>query len=157
VVSFLRDADAGAAEMRRTVRPGGVVAACTWAQGGMQMLSAFWSAAADLVDPSAGAAESRMRYRTAEELEALAQRAGLEEVEIRRLTVEAAYEDFDAFWTPLGTAPGPVGAFYARLDEEQREALREECRSRLGDPAGPFTLNAEAWAVRGRAATPART
>ena len=152
VLNFLRDADAGAAEMRRVVRGGGTVAACTWAaDGGMEMLRVFWGAAAELVDPSAGDAESRMRYRTREELAELAAGAGLADVEIERLPVEASYEGFDDFWEPVTSAPGPVGAFYGRLDEGQRAQVREECRRRLGDPAGPFTLAAAAWAVRGRA------
>jgi hypothetical protein len=29
--------------------------------------------------------------------------------------------------------------------------LREECRRRLGDPDGAFTLSAKAWTVKGRA------
>ena len=152
VLNFLRDADAGAAQMRRVVRGGGAVAACTWAAGdGMEMLRVFWGAAASHVDPEAGAAESRMRYRTREELAELAERAGLQDVEIERLPVEAAYEGFDDFWEPVASAPGPVGAFYARLDDGRREQVREECRRRLGEPDGPFTLAAAAWAVRGRA------
>ena len=152
VVNFMRDADAGAAQMRRVVRDGGTVAACTWAAGdGMQMLQVFWGAAAELVDPAAGGAESRMRYRTREELAELAAGAGLADVQVERLAVEASYEGFEDFWEPVATAPGPVGAFYARIDDGQRAQVREECRRRLGDPGGPFTLAAAAWAVRGRA------
>ena len=102
------------------------------------------------MDPAAGAAESRMRYRTREELAELAAGAGLRDVEIERLPVEASYEGFDDFWAPVTAAPGPVGAFYARLDDDQRAQVREECCRRLGDPSGPFTLAAAAWAVRGR-------
>lgn len=152
VFSFMSDAPAGAAQMRRVVSGGGAVAGCMWAAGdGMEMLQTFWAAAAALVDPDAGSAESRMRYRTREELTELAEGAGLAGVEVERLAVEAAYEDFDDFWDPVASAPGPVGAFYGRLEEDQRAQIREECRHRLGDPGGPFTLRAAAWAVRGRA------
>jgi len=151
VLSFLRDADAGAAQMRRVVREGGTVAACSWAAGdGMEMLQVFWDAAGARVEPGAQDAENRMRYRTREELAELASGAGLQDVEIERLPVEASYEDFEDFWAPVTSAPGPVGAFYARLDDDQRSQVRDECRRRLGDPAGPFTLAAAAWAVRGR-------
>jgi len=151
VLNFVSDADAGVGEMRRVVRDGGSVAACTWAAGdGMEMLRVFWGAAAALVDPTAGGAESRMRFRTREELEQLAGRAGLADVQIERLPVEASYAGFEDFWEPVKTAPGPVGAFYERLDDEQRAQVRDECRRRLGDPSGPFTLAAAAWAIRGR-------
>src|SRR5688572_24288509 len=43
VVNFMRDADAGVSEMRRLVKPGGTVAACTWDYGrDMEMLRSFW-------------------------------------------------------------------------------------------------------------------
>src|SRR5436305_14563109 len=41
VVSFMADAPAGIAEMRRVVRSGGVVAACMWELDEMQMLDAI--------------------------------------------------------------------------------------------------------------------
>ena len=41
VVTFMRDAPAGIAEMRRVVRPGGVVAVCMWDREGMEMLAAI--------------------------------------------------------------------------------------------------------------------
>jgi hypothetical protein len=46
-------------------------------------------------------------------------------------------------------APGPAGTYCVSLDGERRAALRAECFRRLGEPWGPFTLSARAWAVRG--------
>jgi len=151
VVSFMRDADTGVTEMRRVVRPGGAVAACMWADGEMEILGVFWGAAST-VDSAGRDADLRMRYRKREELEGLLERAGLEEIRAERLSVESEYEGFDAFWEALRTAAaGPIGAFYAKLDDDQRARLRDECRSRLGNPQGSFTLTAAAWAVCGRA------
>src|SRR6266516_4136702 len=46
VVNFLQDPAAGVTEMRRLVRPGGVVAACTWDYSDeMRMLRTYWDAA----------------------------------------------------------------------------------------------------------------
>jgi ubiquinone/menaquinone biosynthesis C-methylase UbiE len=68
VVNFMRDADTGVSEMRRVVRPGGVVAACTWSYADdMQMLRSFWDAARRL-DSGAPDEGSTMRYRDVEEL-----------------------------------------------------------------------------------------
>jgi hypothetical protein len=44
---------------------------------------------------------------------------------------------------------GPAGAHVASLDDDQRQRLRNECRSLL--PAAPFTVHARAWAARGTA------
>ena len=148
VLNFVPDADAAVAEMRRVVTPGGTIAACTWDYaGGMRMLRTFWDAAAE-VDPQAPD-EQHMRYRSEEELAALWGRGGLEDVVTGPLEVEVEYGSFDDFWEPFTLGVGPAGAHYASLDPEQREALRERCFSRLGSPAGPFSLTARAFAVRG--------
>jgi len=151
VVNFMSDADAGIAEMRRVVRPGGMVAACTWDySGGMTMLRTFWDAALSL-DSEAPDEARTMRYNDPDALRELWLRAGLEVVENDALVIEASYRDFDDYWGPFTGGVGPAGAYTSSLDPDRREALREECRRRLGDPEGAFTLTAKAWAVKGRA------
>jgi ubiquinone/menaquinone biosynthesis C-methylase UbiE len=151
VVNFMSDADAGVAEMRRVVRPGGTVASCTWDySGGMTMLRTFWDAALTL-DAEAPDEARTMRYHDPEDLRELWLRAGLEEVETDALVVDASYRDFDDYWEPFTSGVGPGGAYCLSLDPDRRAALREECRHRLGDPESAFTLSATAWAVKGRA------
>jgi ubiquinone/menaquinone biosynthesis C-methylase UbiE len=150
VVNFMSDADAGVAEMRRVAHPGGTVASCTWDySGGMTMLRTFWDAALsfDSETPDEG---RTMRYNDPESLRELWLRAGLEAVENDALVVEVSYTDFDDFWEPFTGGVGPAGAYTLSLEPDRREALREECRRRLGNPDGPFTLSAKAWAVKGR-------
>jgi SAM-dependent methyltransferase len=150
VVNFMRDARAGVAEMCRVVRPGGVVAACTWDYGdGMQMLRAFWDAARAL-DPDAPDEGEMMGFQSADSLEELWRLAGLEEVETGPLVVETAYPGFDELWEPLTLGVGPAGSYCASLEPNPRAALRGELFAGLGSPDGPFTLSARAWAVRGR-------
>jgi ubiquinone/menaquinone biosynthesis C-methylase UbiE len=151
VVNFMRDADAGVSEMRRVARPGGVVAACTWSYGeDMEMLRGFWDAARRL-DSGAPDEGSTMRYRSAEELEELWQRVGLDDVDTDHLRVETGYTGFDDLWEPFTYGVGPAGAYLAKLDSGQREQLRTELFKGLGEPAGQFTLSATACAVRGEA------
>lgn len=150
VVSFMRDAAAGVGEMRRVVRTGGLVAFSMWAAGEMEMLGIFWAAAAAVQGEAGQSGDAKLPYRTREELQGLADGAGLEDVRTDLLPVTMEYEGFDDFWIPLQTAAGPVGAFYSSLNDAGQERLHDECRRRLGDPAGPFTLSASAWAIRGR-------
>jgi SAM-dependent methyltransferase len=150
VVSFMRDAGAGVAQMRRVVRAGGPVAFCSWAAGEHEMLNVVWGAAEEIAGESVNASESTMRYRTRDELAELAAGAGLTGVEAEKLVVEAGYERFEEFWEAMQSAAGPVGAYYERLDDERRGALREAIGRRLPE-TGPFTLRAAAWAVRARA------
>jgi ubiquinone/menaquinone biosynthesis C-methylase UbiE len=151
VVNFMRDADGGVAEMRRVVRPGGVVAACTWSYGkDMEMLRGFWDAARKL-DSGAPDEGSTMKYRSAEELNELWRRVGLAGVETDHLHVETTYSGFDELWEPFTYGVGPAGAYLARLDPEQQQALRANLFSGLGEPSGGFRLGATACAVRGTA------
>jgi ubiquinone/menaquinone biosynthesis C-methylase UbiE len=151
VVNFMSDADAGVAEMRRVVHPGGTVASCTWDYaGGMTMLRTFWDAALSL-DSETPDEGRTMRYNDPDSLRELWLRAGLEAVENEVLVVEVSYRDFDDYWEPFTGGVGPSGAYCMSLDPDRRAALREECRRRLGDPDGSFTLSAKAWAVKGRA------
>jgi ubiquinone/menaquinone biosynthesis C-methylase UbiE len=151
VVNFMRDADVGVSEMRRVVRPGGVVAACTWSYGeDMEMLRSFWDAARRL-DSGAPDEGSTMRYRRVEELDELWRRVGLSEVRTERLRVEMSYTGFADLWEPFTFGVGPAGTYLAKLSPEQREQVRRELFDGLGGPSGPFTLSATACAVRGSA------
>jgi hypothetical protein len=91
-----------------------------------------------------------MRYPDPHDLAALWHETRLDKVETAPLEVEAEYGDFDDFWEPFLSGAAPGGAYCASLSPERQVALREECRRRLDDPRGPFTLTARAWAVRGR-------
>jgi len=61
--------------------------------------------------------------------------------------VNATYTDFEDLWSPLPTGVAPSGAFCKSLDEDNRAALHDVYRRRLGVDDGPFELTARAWAV----------
>jgi SAM-dependent methyltransferase len=147
VVNFMSDPEAGVAEMRRVARR--TVTSCTWDYaGGMTMLRAFWDAALE-IDPDAPDEGRTMRFCAPDELAALWRGAGLQDVETAELVVDAGYDDFEDYWEPFTTGLAPSGGFCASLDDDARAALREACFRRLGAPAGPFSLSARAWLVRG--------
>jgi SAM-dependent methyltransferase len=149
VVNFLDDAAAGVAEMRRVTKA--VVAGCVWDYAGeMRMLRAFWDAAVALDPERAGPLEEgSMRNATPAELEALWSAAGLDDVSVTALEVDASYQGFDDLWQPFTAGIGPAGAYTASLDVSAQVRLRERLRHELGDPDGPFTLGARAWCVTG--------
>lgn len=150
VLHFVSDADATVREMKRVVRPGGVVAACVWDfGGGMRMLRLFWDAALAL-DPNAPDEERTRPFGREGEIAGLFAAAGLEAIESGSLEVAAKYEDYDDFWTPFLSTTGPAGAYIASLDEEGQARIRDDLRTRLGSPQGPFTLPASAWYATGR-------
>jgi hypothetical protein len=125
------------------------VAECMWdlPGGGMPMLSTFWRAV-KTVDPTSQGERALVGVRAGQIIEVL-ERAGLEDVQGGTLATSAHYEDFDDFWTPFTYAVGPAGGHLAKLTAEQQDVIREECRRLLGNPAGPFDLDARAWYARG--------
>ena len=149
VVHFMADPSAGIAEMARVTRPGGVVAACVWAQG-RGPVSDFAAVVREF-DPagSAGIEPENDQGGREGQLVALCTAAGLTDVVGAELTVQREFADFQAWWSPLLLRVGPAGAYVAQLDEPRRAELRELCAARF--PDGPFTITATAWAASGRA------
>jgi ubiquinone/menaquinone biosynthesis C-methylase UbiE len=147
VVHFMDDPAAGAAEMQRITRPGGMVAACVWDFGaGMTMLRLYWQSVR-MIDPRAESETSPFGQR--DRLEALWRESGLADVEAEGLEVSSRYDDFEELWSSFLLGVGPAGQYALALPPDRQAALRQEYFRRLGEPAGSFTLDARAWTVRG--------
>jgi ubiquinone/menaquinone biosynthesis C-methylase UbiE len=146
VLTFMRDAPAGVAEMRRVVRTGGIVAACMWDRDGMEMLAAV-NRTQQALRVGGPMPEARNLYRTRAEIESLFG-DGFTDRTTEVLTVESTYSGFEEFWEALAGGAGPAGAWASALEGERREAARAELLRQLGEPSGSFTLAAAAWATR---------
>lgn len=152
VLNFIPDVPAALREMQRVVAPGGTVAAYVWDYAGdMEIIKAFWDVAVAL-DPAASPLHEGSRFPLCAP-EALKQEfevAGLQQVKTAPLDQQAAFEDFDDYWSPFLGGQGPAPSYVTSLSEEQRTALREGLRASLqGATSGNLRLNARAWAVRG--------
>jgi ubiquinone/menaquinone biosynthesis C-methylase UbiE len=145
VVMFMSDAPAGVQEMRRVVRPGGTVAVCMWDREGMQMLAALSRARETLGTSSPSA--TGIDYRRRDEIESLFA-DGFGDIRTELLEVDADYSGFDEFWAALTGGGSESGRWAASLTGDEAVEARREVRRELGEPAGPFTLRASAWAVR---------
>jgi SAM-dependent methyltransferase len=147
VVHFMTDPIGSLREMARVTRPGGVAVACVWDHAGRRgPLSLFWTAVRQL-DPGAED-ESELAGAREGHLAELFEAAGLHDVDDTELAVRVDYASFDDWWEPFTLGVGPAGAYTAGLDAAQREELKERCRQLA--PAAPFTVEAVAWAARGR-------
>lgn len=144
VLHFVSDPALAAAEMRRVVRPGGVVAACVWGfADGMEMLRAFWDAAL-AVDPDAPDEARVLRFGRSGEIVELFVECGLDSVVESSLVVDSTYADFDELWSGFLAGIGPAGSHCVGLSDADRAAVRSGMFDRLGAPVGPFTLSASA-------------
>jgi SAM-dependent methyltransferase len=152
VLNFVPGHDKAVGEMRRVVRPGGVVSACVWDyDAGMQMLRVFWDEVVTL-DPTAAAKDERnMKLCRRGQLAQLWREKGMIRVEEKALEIGQHFASFDDYWAPFLKGAGPGGAYVASLGEDQRVRLEARLRNRLlGRGDGSITLQARAWCVKGQ-------
>ena len=154
LLNFLPDASVAVQEMRRVVRPQGVVAAYVWDYArGMELLRHFWDAAIAL-DPSAASLDEGARFPICdpEELERVFQGAGLEGVEAAHIDQPIVFRDFDDYWKPFLGGQGPSGGYAMDLSEEERARFRKHLRASLPTEAdGRIPMTLRAWTARGTA------
>jgi SAM-dependent methyltransferase len=155
VLNFLPDPLCAIAEMRRVLRPGGVVAAYLWDYAGrMELMRYFWDAAVEL-DPEIHDLDEGRRFPLCHPspLEGLFRQARLESVEVRSIEVPTRFTNFEDYWSPFEGGQGPAPGYAMSLTEDHRAALRDRLREKLPlNPDGSIDLVARAWAVRGRRA-----
>lgn len=151
VLHFVSDPLRAAAEVRRVLRPGGLVAACVWdSSEGMQMLRHFWDAALT-VDPDAPDEARTLAFSRAGEIPELLAAAGFHDVSETTLTVTSTYADVEELWSGFLAGIGPAGSYCLSLSEQDRAEVRAALSQRLGSPVAPFTLDAVAHCAVGRA------
>ncbi|RUM95276.1 class I SAM-dependent methyltransferase [Pseudaminobacter arsenicus] len=154
VLHFVPEAGKAVAEMRRVVRPGGVVAAVVWDHlGGMPGMRM-------MVDTVAALSESgrqlRSRYcfqpmmQPGEMKQAFVEQ-GLADVTETELMIRMNYRNFDDYWAPISAGEGPLGKYMATLDAAERARTDAAVRDayEAGWPDGPRSFANVAWAVRG--------
>jgi SAM-dependent methyltransferase len=156
VLHFVPRADQAIAEMRRVARPGGVVGAAVWdARGGFVANRLFFDTAAAL-DPKANERRARNYTRPLTrpgELSAAWNAAGLVDVVETTLAIRMEYASFADYWAPCEGRDGPQADYASTLNDADRSKLREAVRLAYvdGEPDGPRSYAALAWAVKGRA------
>jgi hypothetical protein len=141
--------------MRRVVRPDGVVAAAVWDHlGGMSNMRMVLDTLA-AQDEEARSVRSRYCFQPMmrpDEMRRSFEAQGLADVEQTSLLIRMEYEDFADFWDPIAAGEGPLGQFVAGLDPARRAWADEAVRAayEAGQPDGPRSFAAVAWACRGR-------
>jgi SAM-dependent methyltransferase len=156
VLHFVPQAARAIAEMRRVAKPGGVVAACVWdVRGGFVANRMFFDTAAAL-DPKANERRARNYTRPLTrpgELGRAWREAGLQEVVETSLGIRMEFHSFADYWAPYDGKDGPAAEYLATLGKAERARLVEAVRAAFldGEPDGPRSYAALAWAVKGMA------
>jgi SAM-dependent methyltransferase len=155
VLNFVPDLPGALAEAKRVTASGGTIAGYVWDYAdGMEVIKAFWDAAASL-DPAAERLHEGARFVSCNPaaLREAFEAAGLAAVDVTALDVTARFVDFDDYWRPFLGGQGPAPAYAMSLSEEQRAALRARLETTLAPSGnGTIALGARAWAVRGSTA-----
>jgi SAM-dependent methyltransferase len=151
VLNFVPDRLRALHEMKRAARPNGRVCFYVWDYpgGGVEFMSAFWTAAASLDADATELAEGR-RFPFCEPsaLTELARAAGLASIECEAIEAPTVFRDFDDFWDPFTLGAGPAPGYCASLDPESRAVLRRALQERLPVGAdGSIALKVRAWTV----------
>lgn len=151
-LQFVPQPELAVAELRRVVRPGGIVAAAVWdGFGGMPHMRMLWDTAAAL-DPTDVAARRLFRpMYGAGEMAELWRRQGLLAVEDTSLLIRMDFADFEDYWRPFLGGDGPPGQYVTGLPEPARDRLKTHLRRAYESnrPDGPRSFAAVAWACRG--------
>lgn len=142
------------AEMRRVARPGAIVGAVVWdVRGGFVANRLFFDTAA-VLDPRAGARRARNYARPMTRPGEMAdawRAAGFEDVTQTLLCIRMEFTCFADYWAPYLGRDGPGAEYVGTLDDVERARLEDAVKAAYvdGEPDGPRSYAALAWAVKG--------
>jgi ubiquinone/menaquinone biosynthesis C-methylase UbiE len=154
VLHFVSQPERAVAEMKRVVRPGGVVGAAVWdAFGGLGFMRMFWDTVA-MLDAAARPERDKSMFRpmtTEDEMKKLFLQLGLREVVQDSVTIRMDFASFADYWAAIDAGEGPAGAYVSRLAPDQRRAATDAVRAAYlsGQADGPRSFPAVAWVCRG--------
>jgi SAM-dependent methyltransferase len=148
VIFFVPEPSRGVAEMTRVVRPGGTVAAYGWdlANGGFPYAPLQEEMRGMGVPVPMPPSPDASRIDV---LRDLWQKAGLQSIETREITIHRTFTNYDDYWATVLLAPS-VGPKLRAMSADDLAGLKERLRTRLpADAAGRITCPARANAVKG--------
>jgi ubiquinone/menaquinone biosynthesis C-methylase UbiE len=150
VISFVPDPAKAVTEMKRVVKPGGIVAAYMWdlaGRGGTQRpLIETLGAIGVSVAPVPGQMNSRR-----EALQGFFESAGLIDIESRSIDIEVSYPNFDEYWSAQTALANPAVQALRKMSEPEVARLKAHLPSTFpAAQSGRIAYPAHANAIKGR-------
>lgn len=150
VINFIPDRPRALAEMRRVVRPGGVVTGYVWdfaGDGAPSSAVRFGMSQIGLTRPHTSGTEDS----SLDAMISLFSGATLDDIATRTINVSMSFRDFEEFWQTQVPGFTPTGKVIASLSEVDRKRLIDAVRTRLpAAPDGSITHSARANAIKAR-------
>jgi len=153
-LQFFPDPARGVGEFRRVLRTGGSVAICVISTPDR---APMWGNLADVLSRFLPELRSLLFLSFAlhdpNRLEAMLVDAGFRDVRVERTMREGGFESFADYWEPIEAGVGSIPQSYLRLAAADRQAVREEVRSRLScfEQNGKLRMSVEMLIGSGRA------
>ena len=150
VLHFIPDSVKAVSEMRRVVRPGGMVTAAVWDEYGGLPHHRMLVDVATTLDPSVER-HLFLPLTAPGEMEKLWRDLGMRDVEQNSISIRMEFSNFDDYWRPFTKGEGPPGRLIASLSETARAALQDNMRRAYiaNRPDGPRSFASSAWVCRG--------
>lgn len=150
VITFVPEPARAIAEMKRVVKPGGMIGSYVWdflGKGNTQQpLREAVEARGIAVQPTSGHVHSRL-----ENLKAIFTGAGLDAVSVRPIEIEVSYANFDEYWTAQTGFANTVVQHMRKMTEAQIDELKAHLREHLPrDKSGRIVYKAWANAAKGQ-------
>ena len=151
VLHFVADRAKAFTEMKRVLRPGGLVGGYTWKRTETTDLAAYAPALRGAERVGGVALRSPVVAEgSIEGMRASLQAAGYGDVDAIEIEVTQTYENFEQYWEVQTLPFSPPGKTIAKLDDAPRARLRDLLRETLTAADGTITYSATAVAGKAR-------
>jgi SAM-dependent methyltransferase len=155
VLHFVSDPGQAIAEMRRVVRPGGMITAATWDHFGGHVVHRMLLDTAAVLDGAAEKHRADLQSSLVSRpggLGTLFRAAGLQDVVEAPIVVRMDFADFDDYWLPIAAGEGRTGRYVEGLSDAARSTLQDHVRRAYlcSNEDGPRSFASVALACRGR-------
>ncbi|MCE4563246.1 class I SAM-dependent methyltransferase [Maribellus sp. CM-23] len=152
-LNFFPKTETALAEIKRVLKPGGVVGAYVWDYSGrMDFLRHFWDAAYQ-IDPKSKTIDEGIRFPicSSNNLIHAFQKAGFAEIESSYLCIDTLFINFEDYWNPFLGGQGPAPGYLLSLSKELQEDIKNNIQERLNcEPDGSIKLLGRAIAIKGK-------
>ena len=151
-LNFMPNKDQCIKEMLRVLKNEGVLALYVWDYSEqMEFLRYFWDTAIELI-PGAEEYDQGEKFPICrrEALKELFEKHALQTIDLKDLTIQTEFKNFQDYWKPFLGGQGSAGRYMSTLEEKKKNLIKNTLFERLPIAKdGKILLKARAFAISG--------